>query len=79
MADRQKAAALARELYDKKIDFDTFATSVVESDNDIGELVYLITHEPKCGGFMGVTREQHESYMKDIWHLIELLEQSVEA
>jgi hypothetical protein len=75
MTGRQKAAALARDLYANKIDFKTFAMTITgEDDEDISELVDLITHEPKSGGFLGVKKSIHDQYMKKIWSLIEKLE-----
>ena len=76
MTNRQKAAALARDLYAEKIDFKTFIMSVAseDADEDISELVDLITHEPKSGGFLGVKKSVHDEYMTKIWSLIDKLE-----
>jgi hypothetical protein len=76
MTDRQKAATLARDLYANKINFKTFIMNVPgeDTDEDILELVELITHEPKCGGFLGVKKSVYDVYMRDIWFLIEKLE-----
>jgi len=76
MTDRQKAAALARDLYAKKIDFKRFIMTVTgeDTDEEISELVELITHEPKSGGFLGVKKSVHDEYMTNIWSLVEKLE-----
>ncbi len=76
MTDRQKAAALARDLYANKIDFNTFIMTVAgeDTDEDISELVELITHEPKSGGSLGVKKSVHDEYMTKIWSLVKKLE-----
>ncbi len=75
ITDRRKAAALARDLYANKIDSKTFAMTITgKDDEDISELVDLITHEPKSSGFLGVRKSVHDQYMKKIWFLIEKLE-----
>lgn len=76
MTDRQKAATLARDLYAKKIDFKTFIMTVTgeDADEDISELVDLITHEPKFDGFLGAKKPVHDEYMTKIWSLIDKLE-----
>ena len=68
ITDRRKAATLARDLYAKKIDFKTFIMTVTgeDADEDISELVDLITHEPKFSGFLGVNKSVHHEYMTKI-------------
>jgi hypothetical protein len=73
--DRKIAARLAKELYEGKITFSEFLTAVPDdaTDDDIAELIDLITHEPKRGGFMGVSTAEHERYLAKINLLIEKL------
>jgi hypothetical protein len=75
MTDRQNAAALARDFYARKIDFETFVCAVPgeDADDDISELVDLMTHAPQCGGFLGVKKSEHDKYMERISLLIEEL------
>jgi hypothetical protein len=76
MEDKRKfTAILAKELYKGKITFDDFLLKVPddENDEDISELIDLITHEPKRGGFMGVKKKEHDKYMANINDLINKL------
>ena len=74
-SDRKLVAKLAKDLYDGKITFDEFLLKVPgeNTDEDISDLIYLITHEPKKGGFMGVKPEEHDTYFKEISNLVEKL------
>jgi len=73
--DRKLTARLAKELYAGEITFDDFLMQAPEDDTDeeISELIDLITHEPKKGGFMGVSPKEHDKYMEEIKELIEKL------
>ena len=73
--DRKIAARLAKELYEGKINFSEFLTAFPDdtTDDDIAELIDLITHEPKIGGFMGVSAKEHDIYLAQISLLIEKL------
>lgn len=74
--DRKIAAQLARRFYSSEIDFDQFCMDYPEydKDKDISELYDLIEHEPKKGGFFGISSDQHESYIQKIFRLIEKLD-----
>ena len=74
-SDRKLVAKLEKDLYDGKITFDEFLLKVPgeNTDDDISDLIYLITHEPKKGGFMGVKSEEHGAYLEKIIKLIEKL------
>ncbi len=73
--NRKLTARLAKEFYEGKITFDDFLmhTPDDENDEDISELIDLITHEPKRGGFMGVSKKEHDKYMASIQELINKL------
>ena len=73
---RKKIANLARSLYAKEITFDEFLHEVPDQDHDdlIDELVDLIEHEPKKGGLLGVSDEEHEKYVNNIFGIIKQLE-----
>ncbi len=73
---RQKVAKAAREMYSGGITFEQFIDLTPDQDNDelIDELVYLIEHEPQKGGVLGVKEKDHESYMQQIFKVIEKLE-----
>ena len=75
--DRRLVARLAIELYEGKITFDEFLMQTPDDDTDeeISELIDLITHKSKRGGFMGVRPEQHDKYLGEINNLIKKLAQ----
>ena len=75
-SDKQLAAKLSRQLYAKEITFNKFVDDFpMDSNNsDIDQLFDLIEHEPKCGGFLGVSKMRHDLYIADIFKLIEKLE-----
>ena len=73
---RKKVASLARSLYAGKITFMEFIRQAPDTeDGEVAELVDLIEHEPKKGGFLGVDAKTHEDYRKAIFALIDKLEQ----
>jgi hypothetical protein len=75
ITNRQLAAKLARQYYSKEISYYQFVDSFPEeTDSEIFELFDLIEHEPKQGGFLGVSKIDHDLYLIDIFKLIELLE-----
>jgi len=43
-------------------------------DEDVAELLYLIEHEPKQGGFMGAGPEEYARHMGRVRELVRLLE-----
>ncbi|MCZ6803713.1 MAG: hypothetical protein O7D86_07245 [Proteobacteria bacterium] len=74
---RLKIAKAARDLYTDIISYDQFIALTPQEDEDelIDELVDLIMHEPQEGGLPGVKEIEHETYMKQIFEVIEELEQ----
>lgn len=57
---RKQAAAIARAYQQKTITWQKFMdeTAYFKDDDLIDELVDLIEHEPKRGGFMGVNEKE---------------------
>lgn len=73
---RRKAADLARAYYRGEFDYRTFwkqlppEVSTEPKDEQIHELLDLIEHDPAVGGILGVSREEHETYVARIKLLI---------
>ncbi len=59
-----------------KITWQPFMDSFVSSKNDktVDELIDLIEHEPKRGGFMGLSEKERTAYRTSIRRIIEQLE-----
>jgi hypothetical protein len=73
---RLAVARRAEELSTGKITFDQFLSSIpagTDADDDISELEDVLTHEPKEGGLLGVSRARHSDYVKSVSDLIERL------
>ena len=70
ISNRKIAAKLAREFYEKKIDFKEFCREYPKDNRDaeMDELFYLIEHEPKSGN------ERHQIYMTEINRFIHRLD-----
>ncbi len=70
-------ARFARALLAGDVEYDQFATAACEceQDDDIDELENLITHMPQCGGFGGVSEDQHKRYLEIVLTLIRKLEE----
>lgn len=72
---RHHAAAFARAYLEKKISWDTFMEEFSDSsDETIQELVDLIEHEPKIGGFFGANAVEWGHYQSALAEVIVLLE-----
>ena len=72
---RLQAAAAARAYLEKKISRDTFMEEFSGSrDERIQELVDLIEHEPKVGGFFGANAVEWSHYQSALVEVIVLLE-----
>lgn len=72
---RLQAAAAARAYLEKKISWDTFMEEFSgSSDETIQELVDLIEHEPKVGGFFGANAVERGQYQSALAEVIVLLE-----
>ena len=73
---RFQIATLARKLYKGEATFEEFQLVLPEPDEDelIDWLAHLVEHEPKQGGFLGVSKKMHQEYMSQIFEAIEKLE-----
>ncbi len=73
---RRKAATFARAYLGKKITCRQFMDSFSDMKDDemIDELIDLIEHEPKRGGFMGISEKEWQQYQTSINDLIDQLE-----
>lgn len=76
MEARRLAATLARSYLDRRITWRQFMdqAAIIENDKIIDELIDLIEHEPKHGGFMGANEEEWFQYQHAIQNLIKKLE-----
>lgn len=72
---RLRAAAAARAYLEKRISWNTFMEEFAGSrDKEIQELVDLIEHEPKVGGFLGIDAVEWGQYQSAVAELIIALE-----
>jgi hypothetical protein len=72
--ERKSAAQLAKRFYEKEISFEEFTNLYPETnDEKIEDLFDLIEHEPKSGGFLGVSEIEYQNYMNKIYRLIDEL------
>jgi hypothetical protein len=74
----KKVADLADELYSDKITYEQFIDAIPDEileDEVVSELIYMIEHEPKVGGFLGVSEAEGDKYRAGINALIEKLRQ----
>jgi hypothetical protein len=71
---RARAAKAAKDYQAKNISWDSFMEEFGESnDEKVEELVDLIEHEPKRGGFMGVNEKEWANYQTQVEQTIEAL------
>ncbi|MBC5773156.1 hypothetical protein H8S95_03700 [Pontibacter sp. KCTC 32443] len=70
------ALETAREFIAGKIDFKQLNDNFPDDtdDKDINELFDLIEHQPKLGGFFGVSQETYDQYNQSIDRVLERLE-----
>lgn len=73
--NRRQIAQWGEQYLSGSLSFDQFFRLVPEDpeDEQVAELLDLIEHEPKQGGFMGVSRETYERHMGRIRELVNLL------
>jgi|GEM_PF-3040974 len=72
---RRHAAASARAYLEERISWDAFMEEFADSaDETIQELVDLIEHEPKVGGFLGANAVEWAQYQSTIAEVIAILE-----
>ncbi len=72
---RREVASAARGYLEHRITWQEFMDQMSEFEGDelIDELVDLIEHEPKKGGFMGINERDWQEYQGNIRHIIGLL------
>jgi len=73
---RNKVAAIARAYLEHQISWQNFMDEIAQFQEDslIDDLVDMIEHEPKQGGFMGVTEKEWQEYQRAILNIIGQLE-----
>ena len=75
--EQQRAAAMARQLKAGLVSWWDFAESFNESRDELVEELYsLLEHEPKRGGFLGVSERKWAQYQADIENAIRALERA---
>jgi len=71
---RRTVASLAKAFYEQRLTFEQFLKQFpVTNDEEVTELLDLIEHEPKKGGFFGVSEESYREHMEKIYRLIDRL------
>jgi hypothetical protein len=74
---RASIARQAEEVIAGRPTFEDFVLSLpkdIENQDDlIGQLVDLLEHEPKVGGFLGISVDDHQKYMGKMQELIRVL------
>lgn len=79
---RARIADDAEAVLDRKLGFQDWLHALSKEDLDddlVAELVDIITHEPKVGGFLGVSRETHAAEMIGAYAIIAELRRSSSA
>ena len=73
--NRQQAAEAARAYQAGKLSWDQFMERFADCEDDlVGEVVTLIEHEPKRGGFLGVNENRWGEYQSKLTSAIAALE-----
>jgi hypothetical protein len=74
---RTHIASQAEEVIAGRVKVEDFVMSIPEDlanqDELIGQLIDFLEHEPKIGGFLGVSVEDHQKYMRNVQDLIQVL------
>jgi len=72
---REEIAQRARRYLEGALGFEEFMRLAPEQtdDDDIAELVDLIEHEPKRGGFLGASEREYVAHMTRIRELVDKL------
>ena len=77
---RARIALQAEEVIAGRLAFRNFLLNLPDDietkDQLVSELVDLLEHEPKVGGFLGVSAEEHQKEMSRAYQLIALLKTS---
>ena len=72
---RREAAEAGRSYLSKNLSWEEFIGRFAESEDDlVSDLVDLIEHEPKRGGFLGVNEERWAEYQAQLTAAIAALE-----
>jgi len=73
--------ALARRYLAGELTFEQFCLSAPEgpSDEDVAEILDLIEHEPKVGGFLGISKAAHAEHLAKIHQAIQRVERRLAA
>ena len=76
LEDRKLAAKLGRQIMEEKISFSQFSKEFPKdkTDAEIVNLFDLIEHQPKQGGFWGLSKKKFDLYNLNIMRTIEYLE-----
>jgi hypothetical protein len=71
LVERTNVGRLAELYLAGQVSFQEFMQAAPEEpdDEDIAELIDLIVHEPKRGGFLGASRQEHDRHMARIREL----------
>jgi hypothetical protein len=73
---RSQIASQAKDVIEGHLEYWDFINGLPpehEQDELIAELVDLIEHEPKAGGFLGMSAKEHAKYMARVHEIIALL------
>ena len=73
---RAQVAAQAQAVIEGRLKYWDFVDGLPEgTDQDelVAELIDLIEHEPKVGGFLGMSAKEHAKYMVRVHEIIALL------
>ena len=71
---RLQVAQAARDYQANRMTWDSFIGEYGEYEDElIGEVVDLIEHEPKRGGFMGANEKEWAEYQQQVQHAISAL------
>ncbi|NDK54286.1 hypothetical protein [Pontibacter fetidus] len=73
------ALETAKEFIAGKIDYKQLNDNFPDDTNDkeINELFDLIEHQPKLGGFLGVSQETYDQYNQNIDRILKRLEERI--
>jgi len=72
---RRRAAEAARAYLSGELSWDQFMDLFAKSEDDlVGDLVTLVEHEPKRGGFLGVDEKRWVQYQAQLSSAIAALE-----
>ena len=72
---RAQVASLATDVIEGRLPFRNFVMGIPDDVEDelIEELIDLLEHEPKAGGFLGMTAQEHKKYVARVHEIIGLL------